>query len=69
MRRRVFGEQGQSAVEYAIVLLALLSMVLALGAVWSSARSGRLLQIARDASSHNAERGVRLGLLQDLYAY
>ena len=54
--------------EYALVLMALLSCVLALAAVWRSAQSGRLIEVARDASSHNAEGGG-LGFLQDLTAY
>ena len=60
---------GQSTVEYAVVLLALLAMVVALGTLWRAAQSGKLLGIARDASSHNAEGGVSLGLLQDLLSY
>lgn len=62
-------ERGQSTVEYALVLLAFLSMVVALAAIWGAARGGRLLQIARDASSHNAEGGVSVELLQDVLSY
>ena len=61
--------RGQSTVEYALVLVAFLSMILALGVVWREAQSGRLLGVARDAASHNAEGGVDLGLLQDLTSY
>ncbi len=62
-------ERGQSTVEYALVLFAFLWMVLALGALWGVARSGKFLEIARDASSHNVERGLDLGLLQDIFAF
>lgn len=55
--------------EYALVLMAFLSMVLALAAIWKSAQSGRLLEVAHDASSHNVEGGGGLGFLQDLTAY
>lgn len=62
-------EHGQSTVEYAVVLIAFLSLVLALGAIWHAARDGRLLSSARDASSHNCEQGFSVGLLQDVTAY
>lgn len=55
--------------EYALVLMAFLSMVLALVAIWKAAQSGQLLEVARDASSHNVEGGGGLGFLQDLTAY
>ena len=50
-------------------LMAFLSMVLALVAIWKAAQSGQLLEVARDASSHNVEGGGGLGFLQDLTAY
>ncbi len=62
-------QRGQSTVEYAIVLATFLVTVVALAAVWRAAQSGRLLGIARDASSHNAGGGVGIGLLQDLTSY
>lgn len=62
-------ERGQSTVEYALVLLAFLSLVVALGALWHVARDGRLLETARDAGSHNFGEGVTVGLLQDVLAY
>ena len=64
-----WAEEGQSTIEYALVLLAFLSMLVALSVVWGAAREGRLLRIARDASSHNAEKGVNVGLLQDVSSY
>ncbi|MDO4536745.1 MAG: hypothetical protein Q4B54_01175 [Coriobacteriales bacterium] len=63
------GEAGQSSVEYAVVLLAFLSLVVALSCVWQAAHEGRLLDKAREASSHNCEGGVSVGLLQDLTAF
>ena len=62
-------ESGQSSVEYALVLLAFLSLVVALSCVWQAAHEGRILAIAREASSHNAEGGVSVGLLQDVTAF
>ena len=62
-------ERGQSTVEYAVVLAAFLSMLLALGALWHMTKSGLVLDMARDASSHNADGGLDLGLLQDVLAY
>lgn len=61
--------RGQATVEYALILLAFLGVVVALAAVWEAAQSGRLTELARDASSHNAGDGVSVGLLQDLTSY
>ena len=69
MLREDRSQCGQSTVEYAIVLATFLVMVVALAAVWRAAQSGRLLGIARDASSHNARGGMSVGLLQDLTSY
>lgn len=66
---RLRSETGQSTVEYAIVLVAFLCIILALGALWKVAHSGRMLEIAREASSHNCGDGICLGLLQDVTAY
>ena len=51
--------------EYAAVLVAFLSMVLALGAIWQGARGGPLLGSAIGASSHQLG-GDALGFLRDV---
>lgn len=46
---------GQSTVEYAVVLAAFLSAVLALGAVWAFARSGGPQRLSERAASHSLD--------------
>ena len=50
-------ECGQSTLEYAIVLFAFLSMVIALITLWHAARSGLWVQAAVDAASHALRSG------------
>ena len=59
-------ERGQSTVEYALVAIAFLSMVLALGALWHAGRDGLLLRRAVDAASHGLGGGGMLGALRDV---
>lgn len=61
-------ERGQSTVEYAVVLLAFLALVVALGTVWHAARSGRLLHIAQDAAPHGVRGEGGSGLSEDVLA-
>lgn len=56
--RCVEDEGGQSTVEYLLVLAAFLSMMLAIGALWQVARSGRLVELAAEASSHGGQQGL-----------
>ncbi len=58
-------ERGQSTVEYALVLLAFLSMLLAMGGLWHVARDAVLLDRAVEASSHQLGGDV-LGAARDL---
>lgn len=62
-------EAGQSTLEYVLVLLAFLSMVIALAAVWRVAQQGALLERAKTYASHNFGKGLSLELLQDLTAF
>lgn len=62
-------EAGQSTLEYALVLMAFLSTILALGVVWHAARDGRLVDHAREAASHAIGSGIDVGLLQDVTAF
>ena len=59
-------ERGQSTVEYALVIVAFLSMAIALAAVWHAGRSGGLLDQAVDASSHQLGGGDALGSWRDI---
>lgn len=62
-------EQGQASLEYAIVLLAFLSMLAALAAMWHAARDGALLSLSVEASSHAITEGGELGAVQDVLSY
>lgn len=59
---------GQSTLEYALVLVAFLSMVAALGLVWHAARDGTLVRLATDAASHGAPADT-VSWLQDLMGF
>ena len=49
----VLGEESaQSTVEYAIVTMALLSIVLAIAGLWRAGTDGRLAALAARAASH-----------------
>ncbi len=45
-------ESAQSTVEYAIVTVALLSIVLAIAGLWRAGTDGRLAALAERAASH-----------------
>lgn len=63
------GDGGQSTVEYLVVLVAFVSMLAALGAVWHAARDGVLVEGAVRAASHGLGEGVTIGFMQDFVAY
>lgn len=69
MARVACAERGQSSVEYALVLLAFLSLVLAFGALWHLAESDTLTRGVRKADAHGLEHGVGPGRIQDVLAY
>lgn len=58
--------RGQSTVEYALVMVALLAMVLTMGAVWQAGQDGFLTNLAVDAASHSAGDGGLLGAARDI---
>ena len=66
---RPLGEDGQATLEYAVVLVAFLSMLVALAAAWHAVRDGSLLVLAHDASSHAITQGGELGAVQDILSY
>lgn len=45
-------QRGQASVEYALLVLAFMSMLLAMAGLWHAARDGLLLRQATSASSH-----------------
>lgn len=59
-------ERGQSSVEYVLVMIAFLSMVLALGSLWHAGRDGALLNQAVEASSHQLGGSDALGSMRDI---
>ena len=63
------GANGQSSVEYALVLVALLAMVLALGAVWAAARDGGLSRLGERAASHAVSGEGALGGIRDIVLF
>ena len=60
---------GQSSVEYALVLMAFLSMVAAFALIWHAGRDGALLRSATEAASHQLEWGDVRGSVRDLALY
>lgn len=48
-------ERAQSTVEYAIVTVALLSIVAALACLWRAGEDGQLARLAERAASHTIE--------------
>jgi Flp pilus assembly protein TadG len=60
---------GQSSVEYALVLVALLAMVLALGAVWAAAHDGGLMRLGERAASHAVSGSGALGGIRDIVLF
>jgi Flp pilus assembly protein TadG len=63
---RVGNARGQSTVEYALVMVAFLTMVVTLGAIWQAGRDGALLELAVGAASHAAGDGGLLGAARDI---
>lgn len=59
---------GQSTLEYALLLMAFLSMVVALGLIWGAARDGTLTRLASSAASHVSGQDL-LGFLQDVVGF
>lgn len=52
LRRLQKEEQGQSTVEYAVVLAVSLGIVGALGLLWKLGAQGKLQELAAEAASH-----------------
>ena len=69
MRLRNWEESGQSTAEYALVLVAFLSTLLGMSALWRWVSGGGLLGLALSAASHVWGGGGLVGLAQDLLLY
>ncbi|MDY2777443.1 MAG: hypothetical protein SOU51_03610 [Collinsella sp.] len=50
--RALAGDDAQSTVEYAAVLVGLLSFILVVGALWRKGEDGGFLRLATEAASH-----------------
>lgn len=50
IRRALCEERAQGTLEYAITVIALLSLILALGALWRAGEDGALVRLAESAA-------------------
>ena len=66
LRTLVCDCDGQSSVEYALVMIAFLSTVAALACLWHAGRDGQLLRRAIEAASHQLGGGDALGEARDI---
>lgn len=62
-------QAGQSTLEYALVLMAFVATIVAMGALWHVAHDGTLLERARRYASHNLKEGISLETFQDVSSY
>lgn len=62
-------QDGQSTVEYAVVLAAGLSVVVALGVLWHAARGGALLGLVERACAYALGGDSALGAWQDVLLF
>ena len=60
---------GQSTVEYALIIMAFASMLIALGSLWHAGRDGALVDRAVRSSSHQLGGADALGSLRDVVLY
>lgn len=58
---------GQSSVEYMLLLVAFVSMLVGMGAIWHLAREGGLTELATHAASHGLEEGY--ASIHDIISY
>lgn len=59
------GDDGQSTLEYALLLFAFVAALGALGVVWHAARDGRVVGLAAEAASHGEAQGL-VGQVKDI---
>ena len=69
MPRVLRDDHGQATVEFALVMIAVLPIVLALALLWRAAQQGRLVQLAHDNASHSVEAGRGMDGVQDISLY
>lgn len=58
---------GQANVEYALLVIAFVSMLVGMGALWYAARDGTLTELATHAASHGLEEGY--ASVHDIISY
>lgn len=58
---------GQASLEYALLLVAFISLLVGMGALWRSAQDGGLTQLATHAASHSLEEGY--ASIHDVISY
>lgn len=59
---------GQATVEFAVVLVAFISLLIAFGAIWDAIRDGLLIQHALQCASHHLA-SVSQGAWADVFSY
>lgn len=60
--------EGQSTVEYLLILAAFVAAISALGLLWHAGRDGVLVGLATSSASHGLEQGTA-AMLKDILAY
>lgn len=58
---------GQASLEYALLLVAFISALVGMGALWRAAQDGKLTQRATQAASHSLEEGY--ASVHDIISY
>ena len=59
-------EQGQSSVEFALVAIAMLSVMAGIAALWRFGETGGLLRLASEAASHATGSGGLAAAVHDV---
>lgn len=67
LEQRIRGEAGQGTIEYAVVLVAFLALVAALGVLWHLLDAGVLVRHALQCASHHIS-SVAPGAFFDAFA-
>lgn len=68
MRGLVASREGQSTLEYLLVLGAFVALLAALGLLWHAAKDGVLVGLATESASHGAGQGP-VGMLKDVAVF
>ena len=68
IKERLSDDTGQSTVEFAIVLFALLLIIVALSLIWKSSSQGLFVEHSVSSASHNVENSS-IGVITDVFCY